>query len=313
MKKSSTPVHRDIGFTLTELLVVIGVIAVLIGLLMPALARARRNAMQLKCAANLHTLGQLLVVSANDHGGYMPLAGNIVPGPGVSGDDSPQGLNDAARQRYTYYTNDADHAYVTALPAALAPYITGSPVRSDSWENVDADLQAPGPLTNAFTCPSDQSTIDRSYVAPKWINNNGSFTFLNGFSSYGINAEVFAWTDNGTGGTDGHSRCRGKLSLVPHPSETMLMCDSYQAIEIWVLGPQLSLGDVYLNTGGTVGSTVFDLPRHHGRMNVLYADGHVDTPPILSTGKTSPSGDIGSTGNQPSGSLMDISMDKNFR
>ena len=300
------------GFTLVELLTVVGILAVLLALLLPALNRARESARQVQCATKLRSLGQILLLNAIDHDGYMPLAGNITSGPTTNGLDSPEALGDFSRKRYVYYDNGGGVYCVTAMPAALAPYLISREVRGDSWQNVDADIQATGPLQDAFVCPSDQNTIDRTYGAPRWINNYGSATFLNGWSSYGINAEVFAWTDSGVGGTSGHSRLRGKFARIPHPSETMLMCDSNAAIEIWVLQSQLSLGDVYLGTGGTVGNGVFDLVRHRGRMNVLYVDGHVDSPLILSTGATTTSGDIGTPGNSPSGDLMAVSIDKDF-
>ncbi len=62
-----------------------------------------------------------------------------------------------------------------------------------------------------------------------------------------------------------------------------------------------------------MGSGVFDLTRHRGSLNILFVDGHVDSPPILSNGATSSSGAIGSAGNSPSGDLMNVSMDKYFR
>ncbi|MEM1165770.1 MAG: prepilin-type N-terminal cleavage/methylation domain-containing protein [Planctomycetota bacterium] len=63
---------RAYGFTLIELLVVVAVIALLIGLLLPALSRARQAAQSVVCLANLRTFGQAATAYSGDERDAIP-------------------------------------------------------------------------------------------------------------------------------------------------------------------------------------------------------------------------------------------------
>jgi len=71
--------NRQKGFTLIELLVVIAIIALLMSILMPALARVRKQAKAVICQSNLKQVGSAVSMFADDHDGFLN-KGNCPPG-----------------------------------------------------------------------------------------------------------------------------------------------------------------------------------------------------------------------------------------
>jgi prepilin-type processing-associated H-X9-DG protein len=113
------------AFTLVELLVVIGIIALLISILLPALQKARAQANLVACMSNLRQIGTMLQIYAADNRGYLPY-GNAQTAGGKA-NQYPNGYAGATIGQYWQWPDS-----LTKLSSSATPGVGNVPVW-DPW------------------------------------------------------------------------------------------------------------------------------------------------------------------------------------
>lgn len=140
------------GFTLIELLVVISIIALLIGITIPALGSARETARRVKCLANLRSFGQAFAGYLNENKDLLPEVRPL---------QDPGGT-------------DQDKSLLDVMSAYLS---VNSPVRERP-----GDANAPfTQVADVFKCPGDRAGLDaQSNFEPVWRTFGTSYDYFAG-------------------------------------------------------------------------------------------------------------------------------------
>jgi prepilin-type N-terminal cleavage/methylation domain-containing protein/prepilin-type processing-associated H-X9-DG protein len=275
------------GFTLVELLVVIGIIAVLVGILLPALGRARQSANSVKCMANLRQLGQAMYMYAGDNKGSLPYGfvgnGNLIYGP--------------PNFTYTGETSDWTTLLLNELNRKGIGYNTGQPTSGTA---------NPG-LRGLFICPqlgiepSVQTFLTHYSCHPRIMPNLSDPDWIRGNPLKGLKpaklahvkraAEICALFDASVSNTVGGGQAgqwiafsvafaldKGRKDAKPYFTDTYSLDPTLNASQPIDLTP-------YTGTGGTINDINKDNDKNWGNIrfrhandtqaNALMLDGHV--------------------------------------
>jgi prepilin-type processing-associated H-X9-DG protein len=277
--------RRSSAFTLVELLVVIGIIALLIGMLLPVISRAQQASRATKCMSNLRVIAQALFNYSTDNRGFVVPAYNLPFAPGAAtnftgGPQQPMEGWACILDRDGYVRSNAqsestafycpDTFDVPGLETgATGAQVNATPANPRGWDEWPMIVTTPGGDTN----PKQAVTIpDRGFEkllrVSYWINAYHP-TGQTLTPAQIAQRDLYYSTVVGYGPSLAQSIRAKKSAQIRHSSLTITVADG------------VFMGRQSVNLLGMTNNTIGY--RHRGprgantAANVGFADGHVET------------------------------------
>jgi prepilin-type N-terminal cleavage/methylation domain-containing protein len=192
---------RILAFTLIELLVVIAIIAVLAALLLPALAKAQKKALQAGCISNLKQVSYAIAMYGHDNNDYLP-------GPCWLG------------MFFTYHaTGSASDPYDGSLAGFLTPYLA-YPAPVSMLQTAKVAVCPASFRVLPKLAPSPPLNVPISYLSQEWITNDPGI---------GLNLIHYPF-----GRPDNPVARAAKLTQIKNPSDSWSMTDCDQQLMDWL-------------------------------------------------------------------------------